>query len=82
MIITNRNATMNIAGLETASVATNLPYDAAGNLIPARAIPSTAGFAWPPTLLTLVGSRCRFVSSSQDALSALSYQRSPGDRLF
>ena len=44
MIITNRNATMNIAGLETASVATNLPYDAAGNLIPARAIPSTAGF--------------------------------------
>jgi len=44
VIITNRNATMNIAGLETASVATNLPYDAAGNLIPARAIPSTAGF--------------------------------------
>ncbi len=35
---------MNIASLETASVATNLPYDGAGNLIPARAIPSTAGF--------------------------------------
>jgi hypothetical protein len=44
VIINNRNATMNIASLETAAAATNLPYDAAGNLIPARAIPSTAGF--------------------------------------
>ena len=35
---------MNIASLETASVATNLPYDSDGNLIPSRAIPSTAGF--------------------------------------
>jgi hypothetical protein len=44
LIITGRNTTMNIASLETASVAANLPYDAAGNLIPSRAVPSTAGF--------------------------------------
>ena len=35
---------MNIVSLDTASAATNLPYDAAGSLIPARAIPRTAGF--------------------------------------
>jgi hypothetical protein len=35
---------MNIVSLDTASAATNLPYDAVGDLIPARAIPGTAGF--------------------------------------
>ena len=51
VIINGRNATMNIASLDTASTATNLPYDSAGNLIPARAIPSTAGFGVATTAL-------------------------------
>ncbi len=41
---TGRNATMNIAGLATASTPINLPYDASGNLIPANALPRSAGF--------------------------------------
>ena len=51
VIINGRNATMNIASLDTASMATNLPYDSAGNVIPARVIPSTAGFGVATTAL-------------------------------
>ena len=51
VIINGRNSTMNIASLDTASTATNLPYDANGNLIPSRAIPSTAGFGVATTAL-------------------------------
>jgi len=51
VIINGRNSTMNIASLDTASAATNLPYDAAGNVIPARVIPSTAGFGVATTAL-------------------------------
>ena len=43
-IFTGRNTTMNIANLANASSALNLPYDANGNLIPANAIPRSAGF--------------------------------------
>ena len=43
-IFTGRNTTMNIANLANASSAVNLPYDANGNLIPANAIPRSAGF--------------------------------------
>jgi hypothetical protein len=42
--ITGRNATMSLASLATSNVATNLPYDAAGNPIPARIKPNGAGF--------------------------------------
>ena len=66
VIITGRNTTMNIASLETASTATNLPYDAAGNLIPARAIPSTAGFGVATDCGgSSAGCRCRFGFSSR-----------------
>jgi hypothetical protein len=44
VIYTGRNASMNIANLANASTAVNLPYDASGNLIPANAIPRSAGF--------------------------------------
>lgn len=44
VVFNNRNTTMNIAGLTTASAATNLPYDANGNLIESRVRPSSAGF--------------------------------------
>jgi hypothetical protein len=44
VIFTGRNSTMNMANLSTASVATNLPYDANGNLIPTSIIPRSAGF--------------------------------------
>jgi hypothetical protein len=43
-IFTDRNATMNIPSLTRASTAVNLPYDASGKLIPANAIPRSAGF--------------------------------------
>jgi Carboxypeptidase regulatory-like domain len=44
VVFNARNATMNIASLATANVATNLPYDDAGNLIASRIVPSTSGF--------------------------------------
>jgi hypothetical protein len=45
VIFNARNTTMNIAGLDTASTATNLPYDSTtGALIPSRIVPSSAGF--------------------------------------
>jgi hypothetical protein len=47
VIINNRNATMNIATLQTPSVAVNLPYDSNGNLLTgasARNLPKNAGF--------------------------------------
>jgi hypothetical protein len=43
-IITNRNTSMTLASPAAAAQPTNLPFDAAGNVIPARAIPSGAGF--------------------------------------
>jgi hypothetical protein len=43
-IITNRNASMTLASPAAATQPTNLPFDNAGNVIPARAIPSGAGF--------------------------------------
>jgi hypothetical protein len=42
--ITGRNATMNIANPTSASTATNLPFDSAGNLIATRSLPKNAGF--------------------------------------
>ena len=39
-IITARNASMSIASPSTSTVATNLPLDATGNVIPTRAIPA------------------------------------------
>ena len=42
--ITGRNASMSIASLATSNVATNLPFDANGNPIPARIKPNGAGF--------------------------------------
>ena len=44
VIYNARATTMNIASLQTASTATNLPYDDAGNLVPSRVRPSSAGF--------------------------------------
>jgi len=57
-IITSRVASMSIASPSTSTVATNLPFDAAGNVIPTRAIPSGAGFGvangyQPPRTLQL-----------------------------
>jgi hypothetical protein len=42
-IITGRNSTINFNTLTDTSV-TNLPFDSAGNVIPARATPRGAGF--------------------------------------
>ena len=44
VIFTGRNTTLNLASLATNTVATNLPYDAAGAVIPANIVPRTAGF--------------------------------------
>ena len=44
VVFNARNTTMNIASLATSSVATNLPYDENGELIPSRLRPSSAGF--------------------------------------
>jgi len=43
-IITGRNSTMNLSDPSNPANATNLPFDSAGNLIPARSIPRGAGF--------------------------------------
>jgi hypothetical protein len=43
-IITGRNATMNLSNPGASTVATNLPIDANGAVIPTRAIPNGAGF--------------------------------------
>jgi hypothetical protein len=43
-IITGRNSTVSLAGPNDPVTALNLPYDAAGNLIPARSLPRGAGF--------------------------------------
>ena len=43
-IITGRNATMNLSDPSNPANATNLPFDSAGNLIPARSLPRGAGF--------------------------------------
>jgi hypothetical protein len=43
-IITARNTTMNLTGMNDPVTITNLPYDASGNLMPARSRPATAGF--------------------------------------
>jgi len=42
--ITNRNTTMNLADPSQPVTITNLPYDASGNILPARVRPSNAGF--------------------------------------
>ncbi len=42
--ITNRNTTMNLASPADPVTITNLPYDAAGNVIAARSLPRGAGF--------------------------------------
>jgi len=42
--ITNRNTTMNLSGPGDPVTITNLPYDAQGNILPARVKPSNAGF--------------------------------------
>jgi hypothetical protein len=44
VIITGRNTTMNIATLQTASTAVNLPYDSTGALVTGRDLPKSAGF--------------------------------------
>ena len=44
VIITGRNTTMNIANLQTPTVAVNLPYDANGVLVSGRDLPRNAGF--------------------------------------
>jgi hypothetical protein len=50
--ITNRNSTMNLSGPGDPVTITNLPYDASGNILPARVRPSNAGFGqatrWQP----------------------------------
>jgi hypothetical protein len=43
-IITGRNTTMNLSNPTNPVTATNLPYDASGNLDPTRSLPRTAGF--------------------------------------
>jgi hypothetical protein len=43
-IITGRNSTVSLASPNDPVTALNLPYDAAGNLIPARSLPRGAGF--------------------------------------
>jgi hypothetical protein len=43
-IVTGRNTTMNLASPNDPVTATNLPFDAAGNLVTARALPRGAGF--------------------------------------
>ena len=44
-IITGRNSTINLnTNTEPIPAMTNLPFDAAGNVIPARATPRGAGF--------------------------------------
>ena len=48
VIYNARATTMNIASLQTASIATNLPYDDAGNLVPSRVGPAPPGSASPP----------------------------------
>jgi Carboxypeptidase regulatory-like domain len=42
--ITNRQTTMNLSSPSDPATITNLPYDAAGNIIPARSRPTGAGF--------------------------------------
>ena len=42
--VTGRNTTMNLTSPNDPVSATNLPFDAAGNLIPARSLPRGAGF--------------------------------------
>ena len=42
--VTARNTTMNLTGMNDPVTITNLPYDANGNLVPARSRPATAGF--------------------------------------
>jgi len=44
VIFTGRNGTMNMSNINTSTAATNLPYDANGNVIPANIIPRSAGF--------------------------------------
>ena len=43
-IITGRNTTINLSNPNDPVTATNLPYDANGNLIESRSLPRTAGF--------------------------------------
>jgi hypothetical protein len=43
-IVTGRNTTMNLSAPSDPVNATNLPFDAAGNLIPSRSLPRGAGF--------------------------------------
>ena len=42
--ITDRNATMKLTSPNDPITVTNLPFDANGNLIPARSLPKNAGF--------------------------------------
>ena len=42
--ITGRNTTMNLASPADPVTITNLPYDAAGNILPNRVRPNQAGF--------------------------------------
>lgn len=42
--VTNRNTTVTFASPTTATVATNLPYDSAGNVVTSRSLPRGAGF--------------------------------------
>ena len=42
--ITNRNRTMNLSAPGDPVTITNLPYDASGNILPARVKPNNAGF--------------------------------------
>ena len=53
-----RNTTMNLTSPSDPATITNLPFDAAGNVIPARAKPNGAGFGvatdyQPPRLVQL-----------------------------
>jgi hypothetical protein len=43
-IITGRNTTINLSSPNDPVTASNLPFDAAGNLITARSLPRGAGF--------------------------------------
>ena len=43
-IVTGRNTTVNLTNPAAATAPTNLPFDASGNVIAARARPNGAGF--------------------------------------
>ena len=76
VIITGRNTTMNIASLETASVATNLPTIPQAICFRPGPFRARQDSAWRRARRIRVECSCRFASSSE--LSAVSYQKIVG----